>query len=933
MPPPESLPSGRLTFVFTDIEGSTVMFQRLGDRYRGVLADHYRLLRRAFTDHGGLEVRAIGDALFVVFQSPVDALEACADAQAAIANHPWPTGGRVRVRMGAHTGEGTVEDGDYVSLAVHQAARIAAAANGGQILVSSDTANDLAEIVISGVELADLGEFWLKDFPEPHRLWHVHVAGLPGEIKKPRAPSAAATNLPRPRTSFIGRDDDRQLLVKLLAEHRVVTVLGPGGVGKTRLSIEAAGELTVRFQHGVWLVELSAIADPKMIVPALATAMGVREQPGRELLDLIRETVDDHPVLMVFDNCEHVIDEAATVVDQLVSRCPGLVVLATSREPLRVAGEQQLRLEPLPLPDPETNTAHVATFSAAVRLFVERARLADPTFTLQDSNAAVATTICRRLDGIPLAIELAAARIGELDLATVAAGLEQRFELLSAGLRTAPARQQTLEASIAWSWDLLDDAAKACLRRISILPGGVTTETAREIAADLPGPRDVLPDSAVSGALGRLAARSLVTDEGERWRVLESIRAYALGRAGEASEIPALRYRLATWVARLGRRFSDAVRGHFDLAEVAAVADAELDNIRAAFHPDISLNIPEDTGIPLIMDYFTIRARTGEAAALVTPMAEAGNPEAIYRLAQFHTVMGQTNTALEWWERGREELAKRAEDHPLSRWEKRCGYHLTTVRARALAQSGQTEPAVDAARQAFVDYDDVLDDFDRVVLSGLTGALLLDQGRVDEAAEVLSEGVDRGSELGNVSFVLSNIANLALVRIRQERFDEAETLLTGLLKSRHEMGDRLGMATTLLNLGDLAARRGDKQRAAELVGDALTVAHESGRLPMIEVALRGIAELLVEIDPTKAAALLGACDRIMETIGGRPPPQAEEVRALEERLTSVLGETEFARARDEGKSFDPDEAVREAGAAAGRLRNGPEPTADHEPRT
>jgi tetratricopeptide (TPR) repeat protein len=443
------------------------------------------------------------------------------------------------------------------------------------------------------------------------------------------------------------------------------------------------------------------------------------------------------------------------------------------------------------------------------------------------------------------------------------------------------------------------------------------------IAQGLTGEGDPLSPTATGPALTRLVARSLVARDGGRWKVLESIRAFGLARAEEAGELPELRRRLAGWVVTLARTYTIAVRGRGgDLGEITRQADTEVDNIRGAFSPDVLFLLPEDAGLPGILDYFALRGRAMEAMALVGPLAERENPEALYRMGQFWSVLGDTEQGLAACERGHAELARRSASGRLSHWERACSFQLDAVEARLLAQAGRTEESLAIVSTTVERHADVLDDVDRLVMDALHAALLIDLGRLDDAADLLHHGLALARSLGSSGFVLSNLSNLAVVRLRQENLDEAEMLLHEVLEARESVGDRLGMGSTLLNIADLAIRRGDPARAAACADQAIGIAVDTGRLPLLEIAFRTIAELIVPTDPVRAAHFLGAADKVMDRVGVRPGSQAAEVLPLEANLEASLGAAGLASARASGHARDLDTSIADARAAASAISSG-----------
>ena len=495
-------PTGTVTLLFTDIEGSTRLLQQLGPAYHSLLDDHHRLLREAV--HDGYVAGTEGDAFFVVFRSPVAAVEAAIAAQRAIRDHPWPGGVEVLVRMGVHTGEVAIAGGDYVGIDVNRAARIAGAAHGGQILVSEAT----RALVISGVPpdvmFRDVGEHRLKDLPEREHLFQVGCPDLPATFPPLRSIGARTKGLPVALTPFIGREELVAELASLARAHRLVTLTGPGGTGKTRLALETAAALDGEVRDGAAFVPLASTVDPELVAESIARPLDIPQEPGRPIIETLSEHLADAEVLIVLDNFEQVID-AAPVVSTLLAAVPSSRILVTSREPLRVDGEHEFAVPPMALPDvsaPADPNRLLAYESVA--LFADRARTIDPRFALDASTAEAVGRICARLDGLPLAIELAAARVRLLSPAQILERLDHALPVLQGGGRDRPVRQQTLQGAIAWSYDLLEEPERRVFRRIAVFLGGSTLEAAERVCAGDGLDRDVLD------VLGSLVDKSLL---------------------------------------------------------------------------------------------------------------------------------------------------------------------------------------------------------------------------------------------------------------------------------------------------------------------------------------------------------------------------------------------------------------------------------------
>ena len=552
------LPSGIVTFVFTDIEGSTRLLRRLGNRYAEALERHFVLLRRALRDHGGSDMGTAGDSLFAAFPDALAAVEACAEAQRLLGAEPWPGEEPLRVRMGIHTGLASPRNGAYVALAVHQAARVMSAAHGGQVLLSNDTAERLP--VPSDVRIVPVGRFRVRDFEDPVRLFALAGPGLAHEFPAVRAVPADGHNLVGPPTSFVGRAGEVEKVAGLLGPGQLVTLTGPGGVGKTRLATEVGLRLAPAWADGVWLVDIAPLQEDSQIGAAVASAVGAPPGDGERWDDAV-EFLRQRHALLVLDNCEPLAAACGRAADDLLAACLSCSVLATSREPLGVGREVVFRVGTLSLPD------------AAVDLFVDRARRVRPELVLDPSTTAVIAAICRKVDGLPLAIELAAARLGVLSLGEILEGLDDRFRLLRTRNPDVPARQQTMEALLEWSDRLLSDQERACLRRLGAFGGGFTLH-----AAEAPVAAGDLDAYDVPELLWSLVDKSLVvadlTANETRYRLLESVRAFARRQLVDHGEAEAAAVRLARWfIDRIGAR--RRARGW------TGETGVELDNLRA----------------------------------------------------------------------------------------------------------------------------------------------------------------------------------------------------------------------------------------------------------------------------------------------------------------------------------------------------------------
>jgi predicted ATPase/class 3 adenylate cyclase len=537
-----SLPTGTVTFFFSDIEGSTRLIQQLGDRFPEVLLAHHTILRDTLTSHGGKELRTEGDSFFIVFGSALDACAGAAAVQTALARRSWPDGVQLRVRIGLHTGEATLVGKEYLGLDVHRAARVAGAAHGGQVLISETTRALVDHGLPPELGLRDMGIHRLKDLARPERLYQLTIAGLSADFPALRTLETIPNNLPTQLTSFIGRDDQVREVKQLLGRSRLLTLTGPGGTGKTRLSLQIAADVMDQFPDGVYFVALSAVQDPELVPSAIAQALSVSTTGSRRPIEALLEHLHDKRLLLVLDNFEQLLP-AAQVTTQLLEGSPGLRVMVSSRAVLRVYGEQEFPVPPLTLPDAKS-VSDLSTLSQfeAVKLFIERAVGVKPDFVATNENAPAIAGICERVDGLPLAIELAAARVKLFSPQALLTRLEKSFSALGTGARDLPGRQQTLRGAIQWSYDLLDPPHRQLMTRFSVFARGGSLEQVEQVC----GPAEEVGGDVVEG-LDQLADQSLVRrlpdfDE-PRFLMLQTIREFGAERLAETGESDAIRNR------------------------------------------------------------------------------------------------------------------------------------------------------------------------------------------------------------------------------------------------------------------------------------------------------------------------------------------------------------------------------------------------------
>ncbi len=829
------LPVGTVTFLFTDIEGSTKLLNMLGtDRFGDVLAVHTTLLRDAFAD--GVEVRVEGDSLFMVFASAPKAVAGAVAAQRAIAGATFPHDAVVRVRMGMHTGEGRLASPDagpdYIGIDVHRAARIAAVGYGGQVLLSASTATLVAQDLGAGVGLRDLGAHRLKDLAQPERIHQLVIDGLPNDFPPVRTLERTPNNLPIQSTSFVGREKEIADGLRLLGKTRLLTLTGPGGTGKTRLSLQLAAEASDGYPDGAFWVPLAPISDPDLVPSTIAHSIGVQVSGGEAPLDRLTEYVRDRRLLLVLDNFEQILP-AAAAVSALLESGQHLKVLASSRAPLRISGEQELPVPPLDLPDPaRLPSLEVLAQSDAVRLFVERATAVRPDFAVTAENAAAVAEICYRLDGLPLAIELAAARVKLLTPQAMLPRLKQGLDLLAGGARDRTDRQRTLRGAIAWSYDLLDHGLRRLFARCGVFVGGAMLDELEPVC----GPAGEIGRDILDG-LAELVDQSLMRQsevDGEpRFRMLVTIRDFAMERLEATAEAGQIRLRHADAYIAL----AEAAALHFqgpDQKRWLDRVELEHDNMRAALECAIGNGRVGDASRLLfaLWRFWQSRGhlREGQAWAervLVLPGATpadrlraleaagglaywAGDP----RMLTYYTGAYEVATA----SGDRRERAKAAYDLAFV-------YFIGAIaqdfpRARSLLE------------ESVAGYREVGDPGD-IGRAAWALATLLQMGRppreqVEQARAYAREALDRHAALGNRFDIAYDLHLLGLTALKLGELDEAAARFDEALGMFVEAADSSGIVLALSNFAELAKARGDLERHATLVGAWSALAGRTG---------------------------------------------------------------------------------------------------------
>ncbi|HEV8252498.1 MAG TPA: tetratricopeptide repeat protein [Candidatus Limnocylindria bacterium] len=848
------IPTGTVTFVFTDIEGSTRLAQDLGAGWPPLLERHREIARAVWAEQHGVEIGTEGDSFFVVFTRAPQAVAAAVSVQRGLAAEAWPDGAQIRIRMGMHTGEGVLSGGGYVGLDVHRAARIANAGHGGQVLLSATTRALVEGSLPRGVTLREMGEHRLKDLSRPERIWDLVIEGMASDFPALRTLNAVPNNLPMQLTSFLGRQREIAEGRQLLIDGRLLTLTGPGGTGKTRLSLQIAADATDRFPDGIYFVPLGTISQSDLVLPTIAQVLGLVD-PGTRPLDRLVEHIGAKCFLLVLDNFEQV-NDAAPQIAELLARAPKISVLVTSRSPLRVSGEQEFPVPPLGVPDPKhlPDLEQLSTYES-VALFTERAMAVRPDFTVTSTNAPAVAEVCVRLDGLPLAIELAAARVRVLSPQAIMERLGDRLKLLSGGSRDLPERHQTLRGAIAWSYDLLDEADKRVFARLAVFAGGATLEAIERVAFE--------PGDAVDplDALTSLVDKSLVREESDpdgepRFRMLSTIREFATERLEEQGEAEEMGERHAAWVLAL---VQDGAAGIFgpDQKAILDRDEREHDNIRAALaraiahgHAEMAMQIFAASWRFWQMRGYLAEAREHAETVLALagstdyPDARAAALEAAGGIAYWQ---GELNVARGWYEEAVEIARASGDDARIANAIYNLSFtftleHEDQVRARALAKEAveiyrRLGDEAGIARSLWGEANTYY--FFRDFAGGIDLA--------QEALEIFRRLDDRFM-IGWTLYMLA-LYNLTLDRTAMRQLlEEALPLFT-------EIEDKSGYGMIFDAFGALFWTEGDTMRAIRLAGYASALEASTGAgLARINRESADFYPAALTTDPALAAA-------------------------------------------------------------------------------
>ena len=905
------MPTGTVTFLFSDIEGSTHRWEQYPAAMAEAVARHDVLVRFEIERHGGFVFKTVGDAFCTAFRSPVQALRAALACQQRMHAEDFSAVGGLRVRMGVHVGIAVERDSDYYGPTLNRVARLMSIGHGGQVLVSDAVRGSVANGLPADTSLVDLGLRRLKDLMQPEHVWQVSGGGLPSDFPPLTSLDARPNNLPVQRTALLGREHDLAFVKGLVSAHRLVTVSGAGGVGKTRLALQVGADLIDRYERGVWFADLSSTSDDALAPSVIAQALDV-SQSGDSIESSLLQALKNRKLLLILDNCEHLLDAVAPLVDAILESCPNVHILATSRQSLSVAGEYLHRLPSLSVPGASSiATADEARSHGATALFVERAMAADSRFALSDDTAPIVADICRRLDGIPLAIELAAARIKVLSLPNLAKRLDERFKVLTGGRRTALPRQKTLSALIEWSYGLLDVRERTLFDRLGVFAGGFTLDAAAAVCSG-----GSVAEADVLDLLSSLTDKSLILAEtggdSERYRLLESTRAYAIERLSDTGDHGTFARRHAEFY----RDFANAAKAEHRGRPAESWLDRqepETDNLRSAL---------------------TWSLRYGNDLVLGAAIAGSG-----VRLWQ---AMGLSAEARKWATLALERLPKAAPPD----------LQADLLLAHALLGSGERiyEMAV-RAQELYEQDGDLGGAADALYLMAWQSHLA---GRDEAADAAIARASDIYRSVGP-ELALAKCINLrAVFADRRHDYDAAKALYREALDIFRALGDERRVGGTLTNLGANQNHAGDHEAAERTNSEALAIlsrkknvedlvilygnilltrvwlgdiagARDAGRAGLRFARETGderfVAELLLDLGSVaansdrmaEAGRLLGYATSRLESLGlGRIVMHRESGGVIRARLEALLETAEIDRLSSEGAAWSEDRAFEEA---------------------
>jgi predicted ATPase/class 3 adenylate cyclase len=910
-----SPPTGTVTFLFTDIEGSTRLWEQDSSAMQVALARHDELLRSAIESNGGHVFKTVGDAFCCAFPTAPDALKAGLEAQRRLLSSAWDQTGPLLVRMALHTGAAQERDGDYFGPPLNRVARLMSAAHGGQVLLSLPTQELVRDQLPAGAALINLGEKNLKDLFRPERVFQLSAPGLPSEFPPLRTLDAYRNNLPLQPTPLIGRDKEVAQVRDLLRHHEthLLTLTGPGGTGKTRLALQAAADLLDDFSDGTFFVPLATLSEAELFLPAVAETLGVREIAEQPLGETLKDYLSERRLLLLLDNFEQVLG-AAPIVTELLAGAPGLKVLATSRTSLRLYGEHVFSVPPLSLPDLERPPSlERLTQYEAVGLFVERARALKPDFAITNESAPAVAEICVRLDGLPLAIELAAARITMLPPRAMLHRLSSRLKLLTGGARDLPERQRTLRATIEWSHALLDQGEQLLFGRLAVFSGGRTLE-AIEAICDAEGNLPMDAFEGISSLLDKSLLRQEEGPNGEpRFVMLETVHEFAREKLGQSPEAEEIKRTHAQYFLTLAEEAYPELKGANQLEWLERL-EAEHDNMRAALSWALErkeVEVALRLGGALwwfwsVRGYHSEGRRWLEEALAIDGR---GSPEvraiALAGAAVLAIDQGELDQAQQVCEEGLELLEHEAKEAREAKLNLLIAFGWVAWHREELGQAQQLfEEGLVLSREMRKIW------WIATSLLGLA-TVFHTRGDPERATELYEESMHLFREQGDKHSLAYCLNNLAMVVCSQRDLGRAAQLIEEGVALFRELGARGDVALGLYNLGWIALLQEDLGRAADLYGESLSLSWDAGMNLVVQSVLEGVACVAgAEGETERAARLWGAAQALHETRG--IPRDTDFLAEADARISAVrsgMGEEAWQEAWRKGRAMTLDQAV------------------------